>query len=211
MANNYQDYDGIRFYKETDSGYYLGNVPIEGRKRRYPMRLHTYVWIKYNGEIPKGYQVHHKDENKDNNDISNLELLTTYKHQSMHGLKNSARSRENMINNVIPKAATWHKSEEAKQLHKDIYENHTREKWMAPVTKICEICGKEYTTNYASMNKSKFCSNNCKATARRRSGIDNIEATCSICGKTFVKNKYSKAKMCKECNIKRTGQMNRKG
>lgn len=45
--------DGIYFYKETNSGYYLGNVPIPGRKRKYPMRLHVYVWQKYNGEVPK--------------------------------------------------------------------------------------------------------------------------------------------------------------
>ena len=38
-------------------------------------RLHREVWKLYNGQIPKGYHVHHKDENTWNNDISNLELV----------------------------------------------------------------------------------------------------------------------------------------
>ena len=38
--------------------------------------LHRISWIAVNGEIPEGYQVNHKDENKDNNSISNLNLLT---------------------------------------------------------------------------------------------------------------------------------------
>lgn len=202
--------DDIYFYKEADSGYYLGNVKIPGRKRRYPMRLHVYIWRKYNGDIPKGYHVHHKDENKDNNDISNLELLKSYDHLSSHALKHSELSSLNMYEKVLPAAKEWHKSEKSTQFHKDHYEKYTRGKWMEPVTKTCTICGKEYTVTHASAYKSKYCSNACKATARRRSGKDNIEATCQICGKTYIKNKYSKSTACKECNIIRIGQLNRK-
>lgn len=193
--------DGIYFYKETNSGYYLGNVPIPGRKRKYPMRLHVYIWQKYNGEVPKGYHVHHKDENKDNNDISNLELLKAFDHLSHHGYERSDLSRENMLNVVIPKAAEWHKSEAAKDYHKSQYETVSKEIWMAPVTKVCEICGKEYTTNHASANKSRYCSNNCRATARRRRGADKIEYTCPRCGKTYMKYKYSKATVCSDCHL----------
>lgn len=195
--------DGIYFYKETDSGYYLGNVAIPGRKRHYPMRLHVYIWQKYNGEIPKGYHVHHKDENKDNNDISNLELLKAFDHLSYHASDHAALSRRNMNEVVHPAAIAWHKSENAKDFHKSHYENISKEIWMAPVTKVCESCGKEYTTTHAKAKTSKYCSNNCKAAARRRRGDDKIEYTCPQCGKTYMKYKYSKAVLCQECAVMR--------
>ena len=191
--------DGIYFYKEQNSGYYLGNVRIPGRNRRYPMRLHVYIWRKHNGEVPKGYHVHHIDENKDNNDISNLTLVSAFDHLHLHGVEKSDLARENMKRVASPAAAKWHKSEAAKQTHVDIYNKHTRDMWMAPVEKVCEICGKTYTVNHATAYKSKYCSNACKATARRRSSVDKIEVPCSICGKPRFINKYSKATVCKDC------------
>lgn len=201
--NDYIIYDGIYFYKETVSGYYLGNVTLPGRKRRYPMRLHVYVWQKYNGDIPKGYHVHHKDENKDNNDISNLELLKAYDHLSYHANEESnlESCRRNMNEVVRPAAIAWHKSEDAKGFHESHYQNVTKEIWMEPVTKKCEFCGKEYTTNHAKAKTSKYCSNNCKAAARRKNGADKIEYTCPQCGKTYMKYKYSKAVLCQDCAV----------
>lgn len=38
--------------------------------------LHQYVWKKHKGEIPEGYAVKHKDKNRSNNNIENLELVS---------------------------------------------------------------------------------------------------------------------------------------
>lgn len=46
--------------------------------------VHRLEWIKHNGEIPKGYIVYHKDENKLNWDVDNLELLSRYEHIKKH-------------------------------------------------------------------------------------------------------------------------------
>ena len=46
--------------------------------------IHRLQWIKYHGEIPKGCVVHHKDENKLNWDIDNLELLSRKDHIFQH-------------------------------------------------------------------------------------------------------------------------------
>lgn len=46
--------------------------------------IHRLVWEKHNGEIPKGYVIHHKDENKMNWDLDNLELLNRSKHIREH-------------------------------------------------------------------------------------------------------------------------------
>lgn len=37
---------------------------------------HRVIWFYFNGEIPQWYEINHKDENKSNNSLSNLELLT---------------------------------------------------------------------------------------------------------------------------------------
>lgn len=45
---------------------------------------HREIWEKYHNKIPKGYELHHKDENKLNNDISNLILVTRSQHAKIH-------------------------------------------------------------------------------------------------------------------------------
>lgn len=193
--------DGMKFYREnTGIGYYLGNVPIEGRKRKYPMRAHVYVWRKHYGDIPKGYEVHHIDEDPSNNDISNLMLLSRSTHGQLHGHENAETYRNTMLTKVIPAAAEWHRSEDAREWHKEHYEDVTRAIWNKPVTCVCENCGKEYTTVHAKSATSRFCSNKCKAAARRKSGVDNIEKICTKCGKTYIANKYQKTSFCLECS-----------
>ena len=48
--------------------------------------VHQWVWEKYDGRKTSGYHIHHKDRNKLNNDISNLELKTETEHSIEHGL-----------------------------------------------------------------------------------------------------------------------------
>lgn len=46
--------------------------------------LHREVYEKHYGPIPEGYIVHHKDGNKLNNSIDNLELMSRAEHASVH-------------------------------------------------------------------------------------------------------------------------------
>lgn len=46
--------------------------------------LHRKVWECYNGPIPEGYDIHHKDGDKSNNNIDNLELLSHSEHAKHH-------------------------------------------------------------------------------------------------------------------------------
>lgn len=50
---------------------------------------HRWVWTQANGPIPDGYQIHHIDHDGFNNDLSNLELVST----KDHGLKHSIQPR----------------------------------------------------------------------------------------------------------------------
>lgn len=45
---------------------------------------HVVVWESHFGKIPEGYQIHHKDGNKLNNDIENLQLVTPLEHKRIH-------------------------------------------------------------------------------------------------------------------------------
>jgi hypothetical protein len=45
---------------------------------------HRIIWERINGLIPNGMFIHHKDENRLNNDISNLELVTYEDHRRIH-------------------------------------------------------------------------------------------------------------------------------
>lgn len=46
--------------------------------------LHRLMFEKYGGDIPRGYQIHHKDGDKTNNSIENLECLSRDKHMLLH-------------------------------------------------------------------------------------------------------------------------------
>ena len=47
------------------------------------------AYQKYHGVIPEGIDIHHKDRNKDNNAIENLEALTRSNHIKKHALEDS--------------------------------------------------------------------------------------------------------------------------
>jgi len=69
--------DGKGFYKlgKDRSGYVLFTVS-EGRKTIERTRLHRIVWKAFNGKIPQGMEIDHIDEDRSNNALSNLRLLT---------------------------------------------------------------------------------------------------------------------------------------
>ncbi|MDR2874289.1 MAG: HNH endonuclease [Methanobrevibacter sp.] len=55
------------------NGYYIIGGNEKGYKNK---KLHRLIWEEVNGPIPKGYFIHHKDENRMNNDIENLEIMS---------------------------------------------------------------------------------------------------------------------------------------
>ena len=55
-------------------------------------RKHRLIWESVNGPIPKdlqgrSYEIHHIDGNHNNNDISNLQLVTIQEHYDIHSLQ----------------------------------------------------------------------------------------------------------------------------
>lgn len=190
ISSTAQKFNGITYYL---CGQYY---------QRKGVRLHRVVWKYHNGDIPEGYHVHHKDGNRANNNIENLLLMLGRDHmrEHMNRPERKAHSRE-IIKEAIKAAPVWHGSEDGKQWHS----KHAKEYWKnAPMnTYVCDYCGKEYQSRNVSHTGSHFCSNNCRAYFRKKSGVDNEHRLCPVCGKEFTTNKYSKVKFCsRECGRK---------
>ncbi len=50
-----------------------------------PIPEHLAVWVKYNKmAIPKNCIIHHKNQNRTDNRIENLEIMTRSEHSSLH-------------------------------------------------------------------------------------------------------------------------------
>lgn len=147
--------DGYKFRKDKKSGYWLCSTLHK--------RLHRYIYEKYNGKIPEGMQVHHIDHNKDNNEISNLMLLTRKEHDRIHfeemTEEEKERRRKNLKENAMPKAKEWHKSEEGRKWHLEHYEK-VKDKLYKKYNFTCSVCGKQFESTQI---RSKFCSNVCKS------------------------------------------------
>ena len=55
-------------------------VNIDGKT----VQVHVYVWEQVNGPVPDGHVVHHRDHNKRNNTLDNLQLMTHAEHADHH-------------------------------------------------------------------------------------------------------------------------------
>lgn len=63
------------------NGWYLTVNLFDELKRRKTARIHVLVAQTFIGEIGRGYHVHHKDGNKQNNNVENLEIISPKLHR----------------------------------------------------------------------------------------------------------------------------------
>ena len=86
----YVEYDGKRFYEDSKG----------------------YVWEKHNGPVPEGYDIHHIDHDKSNNDIENLVAIPESEHHKLHMAEQDKLELTYIMETCArPKAVEWHKSE----------------------------------------------------------------------------------------------------
>jgi len=161
ISETIQEFNGVKYYR---CGQYFSSQQKAVRGSR---RLHRKVWEYFNGLIPKGMHIHHKDGNRFNNQIENLELLDSKTHLSNHmTAERRAIAKENIIAHAVPMAKFWHKSLQGREWHSQ----HAIEsaKKMPYIDMVCQFCGKSYKTKLHMKLKSKYCHLNCKMKARRR-------------------------------------------
>jgi Orotate phosphoribosyltransferase homologs len=89
----HQFFDGKKFTLRNN-GYY--GLTTDDR-----ILMHRYVYEFYNGKIPNGYDIHHKNELKYDNRIENLECLPKSEHTRLYSPHNNqytkGRKRESNI------------------------------------------------------------------------------------------------------------------
>ena len=184
MSKEYRIYFGKKFSKQKD-GYWANMMPIHA---------HRWVWINHHGAIPKGMDIHHKDGDKSNNEIENLEMLSRSDHLKEHWKCPKLREqRRRLLDEQRPKVHEYLRSEEGRKKQSE----SSKKAWKKrkSVSVICECCGKEFFT---PQSWSKFCSDSCDKKWRRRKKMYNIDIPCTWCGKIFNKDKFSRIECCSQ-------------
>ncbi len=162
--------------------------------------LHRDIWKFHHGEIPEGFHIHHRDENALNNHIDNLEALHPKEHGRKHKLTPNKKraiayrkTRLYALEKARKAAVNWHRSDEGREWHRKHAKKLIAER--KKIIKICEFCNNKYQTISIS-SKDRFCSEKCKSSWRRNSGLDNENRNCEFCKKVFTTNKYTSQKFC---------------
>lgn len=156
-----QEFNGVRFYWKPE-GYFKSD-----RVRHGGVAMHRYVWEFHNGKIPSGFHVHHKDSNKGNNNIANLELLAASEHSLLHAPRNKwvgSEENANQLRSAGEKSKAWHASKEGLDWHSKHGARTWKDREWLPVK--CFECGREFFSPFPS--RAKYCDNNCKSRASRR-------------------------------------------
>lgn len=188
----HQYHFGRKFYLDKDTGYWISTD-------RPRVRAHTWVYSYHHEivdcKIPEGLHIHHKDGDKSNNDISNLDVLSAKEHIKIHMTDERRQFHREWIDKIRPLTKAWHASEAGREWHKA----HAAKCNFGNGPSLdyhCQMCGKDYKSKLKAEERTRFCSNACKSKWRRDSGLDDIECICQKCGTTFKSNKYEKRKFC---------------
>ena len=120
--------------------------------------LHEAVWRIYFGDVPAGYIIHHRNENKADNRIENLQLMTEAEHRAWHNQHDKISYRCDYCGTEITKSAMSHAGKKHfcdvncwnRYIHanKIYYEERT-----------CVICGQKFSVY--KYRKTKTCSDVC--------------------------------------------------
>jgi hypothetical protein len=201
--SNHQFHFEKKFYQDKKTGYWISTqVP--------KIRAHVWVWKCIHKIIPKGYHIHHINEDRSDNRIENLELILGSRHLSHHmnDPLRKQKSRE-MAEKYRPLTKLWHASEEGRAWHRlhAIKNNFGNPE---PTKYNCQQCEKEYWSKLIAKNRTRFCSNKCKSKWRRENKLDYITKICPVCLNEYNTSKYARAKTCsricgKKKNLKPIG------
>ena len=130
------------------------------------------------GPIPEGYHVHHKNGDKTDNRLENLEAITHGEHSARHIAEKIGPYRAKAIANSL--AAQLRNIEKRKQ-------RRLR----------CVICGTIYRSG--SRNPTRYCSSAC-VEAARSGAFDGERRRCEFCGEFYDATRRVQRYCSKRCN-----------
>lgn len=132
--------------------------------QRKGVRLHREVWKAAHGDIPEGYEVHHIDADRANNQLENLVLMEGGEHNSMHARH---ANHDKAIAAMQEAAKAWHSTADGQAFHSELSRRNWSRRGMKTYT--CSWCGKAYGTRHLyGAGQNHFCCANCRAAATRK-------------------------------------------
>ena len=166
VSDTQKKFGGLKFYKNV------------GKNFCCTISIHRFVWTYFNGEIPDGFDIHHRDFNHDNNDIANLELVTKDAHKKIHAAVKPTRRPEKK--STFTCAVCGREYEAANRGNNNYCSTKCKksaERARVAEIRTCKTCGKKFATS----DEAKFCSRKCIGEFLKRQEFK----TCPVCGKIF--------------------------
>ena len=188
IDDTHQSFNGVT-YRRNKRGWF--QIPYS--------TIHRDVWTFHNGEIPAGYDIHHIDGDKANNQIDNLMCVTRKEHCQLHyppqiyvckvcGKSFTAKSARKTCPECLAEKKRQSELKKAAKANKPP---------KPPRLCTCVICGKEFELKpiQSKNHGTKTCSAECHQKLRFK--LD--DKACAVCGKIFHP-KHAKQKYCSpEC------------
>ena len=181
VSETQKKFAGFKFYKNV------------GKSFCCTISLHRFVWQYFNGEIPDGYDAHHRDFNHNNNDIANLELVTKDEHKQIHAAVKSKRKPEKKSTFTCAVCSREYTSaNRGNNTYCSAKCKKVAERVRAVEIRTCEVCGKEFKTS----DDARFCSRKCIGEFLKHQETK----ICPVCGKIFSDVVSKRRKHCSpEC------------
>jgi len=190
IDDTHQKFNGVIYSATPSTRNYFKNSTSSS--------IYYNVWQYFYGEIPaEGFEIHHKDHNPANNDISNLMLLTKEEHREIHRYNKRGVKHQRKKFICIECGKEYEASLTGGHGNKFCStkcrtRQYLRLKGHKPqegkTVGICQICGKEFEY-YPKAQTGKYCSQKCAHAATKKF------KKCAWCGKSFHSDD-SRTKCC---------------
>ena len=153
-----KSYDSIMSLYRTMSADGYSDISSISGKGYEPRKEHRFVYESIFGNIPEGYEVHHKSGDYLNHNPENLECLTPHEHQLKHNTENLRQSKCKCCGNIFQQKRTWHRycSNKCRQKMGDEKRGIIREE-----NRKCFYCGKKFKIE-PHKGKQLYCSITCR-------------------------------------------------
>lgn len=153
VDDTHQRFNGVTYHKDKGGHYRLST------------NVHRDVWTYYNGEIPENHQIHHVDGNPANNNIENLQCLSTSEHRRIHGGKTLKGKPMPDVEKICKHCG---KVFVGKHVSEYCSKKCCYAAWRARrcAESVCEVCGRTYLR--FDYNRGNVCSAQCAGRKARQ-------------------------------------------
>jgi hypothetical protein len=156
------------------------------------MSVHRYVWEQVHGPIPKGYHVHHRDGDANNNSIENLEVLTCREHSRIHaGWLRDVSGQ--FTKRRCPGCSQFLTLDAFYTTHGKPYgrckactahrkATRVRKRTAPPKTEtfVCERCGMDVPVALSHKGRRKFCTLSCAVSAQNMDRVGRLNTAAKL-------------------------------